>query len=90
MARAGLTAERLVQAGAEMADEIGFAHITGAALAKHFNVKQASLYSHIESFDDLKSRIARLALSEIARSAEALAGRTGKAALAALISRLCT
>ncbi|MDL2400241.1 TetR/AcrR family transcriptional regulator [Rhizobium mayense] len=85
MARAGLTAERLVQAGAELADEIGFAHITGAALAKHFNVKQASLYSHIASFDDLKRRIARLALSEIAaRSAEALAGRAGKEALVAL------
>lgn len=85
MARAGLTTDRLVQAGAELADEIGFAHITGAALAKHFNVKQASLYSHMASFDDLKRRIAHLALGEIAaRSAEALAGRTGKEALVVL------
>ena len=85
MARAGLTVDKLVEAGAQLADEAGFEQLTGAALARHFDVKLASLYSHIPSFDDLKSRIALFALQELAdRAADALAGRTGKDALAAV------
>ncbi|WP_412024475.1 TetR/AcrR family transcriptional regulator [Burkholderia cepacia] len=85
MARAGITVDRLVEVGAQLADETGFEQLTGAALARHFDVKLASLYSHIPSFDDLKSRIALFALKELAeRATDALAGRTGKDALAAL------
>ncbi|ACA94975.1 WHG domain-containing protein [Burkholderia cenocepacia] len=85
MARAGITLDKLVEAGAQLADETGFEQLTGAALARHFDVKLASLYSHIPSFDDLKSRIALFALQELAdRATDALAGRTGKDALAAL------
>lgn len=85
MARAGITVDRLVEAGAQLADETGFEQLTGAALARHFDVKLASLYSHISSFDDLKSRIALFALKELAdRATDALAGRSGKDALAAL------
>ncbi|WGS45453.1 TetR/AcrR family transcriptional regulator [Burkholderia sp. JSH-S8] len=85
MARAGLTVDRLVEAGAKLADEAGFEHVTGAALARGFNVKLASLYSHIPSLDDLKARIALFALKELTdRATDALAGRTGKDALVAL------
>ncbi|EKS9793437.1 MULTISPECIES: TetR/AcrR family transcriptional regulator [Burkholderia] len=85
MARAGITLDKLVEAGAQLADETGFEHLTGAALARHFDVKLASLYSHIPSFDDLKSRIALFALKELAdRATDALAGRTAKDALTAL------
>lgn len=84
MARAGLTPERLARAGAELADEEGFAHLTVAALARRFDVKTASLYSHVAGSDDLKTRIALLALDEMAdRVAAALAGRSGRDALAA-------
>lgn len=84
MARAGLTAERLTLAGAELADEAGFDKVTVAALARHFGVKDASLYSHLRNSHDLKVRIALLALGELAdRVAAALAGRAGKDALAA-------
>lgn len=84
MARAGLTTERLVQAGAELADEVGFDQVTVSALARRFDVKVASLYSHLRNSQDLKTRIALLALEELAdRAAEALAGRSGKDALAA-------
>jgi AcrR family transcriptional regulator len=84
MARAGLTAERLTQAGAELADEVGFDQVTVSALARRFNVKVASLYSHLKSSRDLKTRIALLALEELAdRAADALAGRSGKDALTA-------
>ncbi|MET7365722.1 TetR-like C-terminal domain-containing protein [Streptomyces sp. NPDC005566] len=85
MVRAGLTAERLTRAGAEMADEVGFEQVTVSALARQFDVKVASLYSHIKNSQDLRTRIALLALEELAdRGAAALAGRAGKDALAAL------
>lgn len=84
MARAGLSRQRLVQAGAELADEIGFEQVTVSALARRFDVKVASLYSHIQGSDDLRTGIALLALEELAdRAADALAGRAGKDALVA-------
>jgi AcrR family transcriptional regulator len=84
MARAGLTAERLIQAGAELADEVGFDQATLSALARRFDVKVASLYSHLKNSQDLRTGIALLALEELAdRAADALAGRAGKDALAA-------
>ncbi|MFD5159447.1 TetR/AcrR family transcriptional regulator [Streptomyces hawaiiensis] len=85
MARVGLTPERLTEAGAELADEVGFEQVTVSALARRFDVKVASLYSHVRNSQDLKTRIALLALTELAdRAADALAGRAGKDALAAL------
>ncbi|MEU9085398.1 WHG domain-containing protein [Streptomyces sp. NPDC048357] len=84
MARVGLTTERLTRAGAELADEVGFDQVTVSALARHFDVKVASLYSHVKNSQDLKTRIALLALEELAdRVAAALAGRAGKDALTA-------
>ncbi|MFJ4470778.1 TetR/AcrR family transcriptional regulator [Streptomyces sp. NPDC089424] len=84
MARAGLTPARLTQAGAELADEVGFDEVTVSALARRFDVKVASLYSHVRNSEDLRTRIALLALEEMAdRAADALAGRAGKDALTA-------
>ncbi|MFJ1708476.1 TetR/AcrR family transcriptional regulator [Kitasatospora sp. NPDC088346] len=84
MVRAGLTPELLIRAGAEMADEVGFDQVTVSALARRFDVKAASLYSHLKSSQDLRTGIALLALEELAdRVAAALAGRAGKDALAA-------
>lgn len=85
MARAGLTPERLTQAGAEMADEVGFEQVSISALARHFGVKAASLYSHLKSSQELKTRIALLALDEMAnQAADAVAGRSGHDALVAV------
>jgi len=84
MARVGLTAERLTRAGAELADEVGFEKVTLTALARGFDVKVASLYSHLKNSHDLKTKIALLALEELAdQGAAALAGRAGKDALTA-------
>ncbi len=58
--------------------------MTVSALARRFDVKVASLYSHLKNSHDLKTGIALLALEELAdRGAAALAGRAGKDALAA-------
>ncbi|XVU29804.1 TetR-like C-terminal domain-containing protein [Actinoplanes sp. CA-054009] len=68
-----------------LADEIGFEQVTASALARHFGVQVASLYSHVRNTHDLKVRIAAVALAEMAdNAAAALAGRSGRAALAAL------
>ncbi|KUL26284.1 TetR/AcrR family transcriptional regulator [Actinoplanes awajinensis] len=85
MARAGITADRLVEAAAELADTAGFDQVSLSALARHFGVAVPSLYAHVKSSHDLKTRIALLALAELAdRGMAALAGRSGRDALAAL------
>ncbi|WP_068270830.1 TetR/AcrR family transcriptional regulator [Aldersonia kunmingensis] len=84
MARAGLTPERLTRAAAELADEIGFEQVTVSAVARQFDVKAASLYSHLDGSQDLRTRVALLALEEMAdRAADAVAGRAGRDALSA-------
>jgi len=84
VARVGLTTERLVRAGADLADEVGFEQVTVSELARRFDVKVASLYSHVKNSQDLKTRIALFALEELAdRAADAIAGRAGKDALVA-------
>ena len=85
MVRAGLTVERLAQAGAELADEEGFESVTVSGLARRVGVKPASLYAHIASSDELRIRIAVLALDELADRGDAvIAGRAGRDALFAL------
>ncbi|MFL6114361.1 MAG: TetR/AcrR family transcriptional regulator [Catenulispora sp.] len=84
MARAGLSAEVLTRAAADVADEIGFERLTLGAVARRFDVKEPSLYSHVENAHALRLRVAALALSESAdRIAEAVAGRSGREALTA-------
>lgn len=84
MTRAGLTPERLTRAGAELADEAGFEQVTVSAVARAFDVRAASLYSHVKSTHDLRTRIALLALEEMAdQAAHAVAGRSGRDALIA-------
>ncbi|MEV6946422.1 TetR/AcrR family transcriptional regulator [Streptomyces sp. NPDC051172] len=84
MARAGLTPARIVEAAADLADEVGFENVTLSALARHFGVKDASLYSHLRNLDDLRTRLALFAGAElIDRIAVAVAGRAGKDALTA-------
>ncbi|MEV5409402.1 WHG domain-containing protein [Thermopolyspora sp. NPDC052614] len=84
MARAGLTAERVTLAGAELADEVGLDHVTMSAVARRLGVKDASLYVHVRGLEDLRGRIALLAADEkTIRIAEATAGRAGKDALVA-------
>jgi AcrR family transcriptional regulator len=83
--RVGLTPARLTEAGAAMADEVGFEAVTLSALARRFEVQVASLYAHVPGSAELRNRIAVLALDEIADRAEAgLAGRSGREALQAL------
>lgn len=82
--RAGLTTDRLVAAAADLADEAGYENVTLSALARRFGVKDSSLYAHVRGLRDLRTRMALLAGGEMTdRIAVAVAGRTGKEALAA-------
>ncbi|SEF38075.1 DNA-binding transcriptional regulator, AcrR family [Amycolatopsis pretoriensis] len=82
--RAGLTTDRVVAVGAELADELGFDRVTPTEVARRCEVKTASLYAHIANLQDLKTRVALLALEELAdQVAVELAGRAGKDALVA-------
>ena len=82
MKRPGLTEARLVQAAAELADESGLSAVTLSALARRFDVRPASIYSHLAGLDDLLDLTAAFALQELADAlAEALPGKAGRAAL---------
>lgn len=84
MVRAGLTVERVTVAGAELADEAGLDQVTMARVARRLGVKDASLYGHVRSLEDLRGRIALLAADEkTIRIAEATTGLAGKDALVA-------
>ncbi|MFF1379473.1 TetR/AcrR family transcriptional regulator [Streptomyces sp. NPDC058308] len=84
MVRAGLTAERVTIAGAELADEVGLEHVTMSQVARRLGVKDASLYTHVRGLEDLRGRIALLAADEkTIRIAEATAGLSGRNALIA-------
>ncbi|MEU2548994.1 TetR/AcrR family transcriptional regulator [Streptomyces roseolus] len=84
MVRAGLTAERVTAVAAELADEVGFDRVTMSQVARRLGVKDASLYAHVRNLNDLRGRIALLAVDEkTIRIAEATAGRSGKDALVA-------
>lgn len=84
MPRAGLTPELVIRAGADLADRDGLDAATLSAVARGFDVRVASLYSHVAGSTDLREGIAHLALEELADlAAEALAGRSGRDALVA-------
>ncbi|UUU25732.1 TetR/AcrR family transcriptional regulator [Streptomyces sp. DSM 40750] len=84
MPRVGLTPDRITAAAADLADEVGFENVSLSALARHFGVKDASLYSHVKNLQDLRTRMALLAGGEmIDEIAAAVAGRAGRDALVA-------
>jgi AcrR family transcriptional regulator len=82
--RAGLNADVLVSAAAELADEAGWEAVTLSALARRFGVADASLYAHVRNREDLRNRVAVRAAAEFADALGlAVAGRSGEDALAA-------
>jgi AcrR family transcriptional regulator len=83
--RTGLTAAEVVRAGAELADEAGFAGLTLGMVAERLGIRPPSLYKHVASLADLQHRIATLAMRELDEVIrDAMLGRAGRDALAAL------
>src|SRR6516162_10555889 len=87
--RAGLTADEVVRAAAEIADETSFAHLTLGLVAERLGVRPPSLYKHVDGLADLQHRVAVLAMTELGEIArDAAAGLAGRDALAALAHAL--
>ena len=84
MRRGGLSASAVTEAGAALADELGFEKLSMGLVAERLGVKTPSLYKHLVSQADLAHRIAILAMNEIADAIrDAIQGRAGNDALVA-------
>jgi AcrR family transcriptional regulator len=84
MPRAGLAPATVTEAGAVLADEIGFAQLSMGLLAERLGVKTPSLYNHVDNLADLVHRIAVLAATELGDALrDATQGRAGRDALTA-------
>jgi AcrR family transcriptional regulator len=82
--KAGLTAADVVGAGAQLADDVGFANLAMGTLATRLGVRTPSLYKHIDGLAQLQHDIATLAMTELGDAVrDAMQGRAGPDALAA-------
>jgi len=82
--RAGLGPASVTEAGALLADEVGFDQLSMGLLAERLGVKTPALYNHVTSQAHLTHRIAILAMTELADAIrDATQGRAGGDALAA-------
>ena len=85
MARAGLTAERVVDEAIVLVEIAGMDGVTLAAIADRLGVKTPSLYKHVAGTDDLHGRIAARARSSLSDSiSRAAVGKSGAQALTAI------
>jgi AcrR family transcriptional regulator len=82
--RAGLAPASVTEAGADLADEVGFDRLSMGLLAERLGVKTPSLYKHVDGLAALAHRIAVLAGNELADAIrDATQGRSGRDALVA-------
>ena len=89
MPRVGLTPDRVVAEASILADELadgsGVERLTLAAVAQRLDVALPSLYKHVRGVDDLRRRMAVVALREIHEAViRATVGRSGAVALRGL------
>lgn len=56
--RKGVDPQTVVQAAAALADAQGLDHVTIAAVAKALGIRPSSIYNHVESLDDLYTKLA--------------------------------
>jgi AcrR family transcriptional regulator len=85
VARAGLTKERVVEAAAAVADEVGLEQLTLAAVAQHFGVALPSLYKHVQGLDGVRRDLSVLGMRTLAATmGKAAVGRSTRDALAGI------
>ena len=85
MPRAGLTTLRVVEEAENVADEVGLANLTLAAIAPRLGVRMPSLYKHVAGMDALRRLLSIRAKKELADVfARAAAGKAGAQALTAM------
>lgn len=82
MPRAGLSEAVVVAEAERVADEMGLAQLTMAAVAERLGVRQPSLYKHVENMEDLKRSLALRAKRQLADIlGRAAVGRAREAAV---------
>ena len=64
--RAGLNPNRVIEEAERIADELGLAHLTLTLLAERLNVRQPSLYKHIDGMTGLQHSITVRGKKELA------------------------
>lgn len=85
MSRAPLNPSTVVAEATALADESGLDAVTLSAVARRLGVRTPSLYSHVRDHAALLDGVSTVALADLtARVARAVAGRSGRAALAGL------
>ncbi len=85
MPRAGLTETAVIEEAERLADDVGLANLTLAALAQRLGVRQPSLYKHIAGMDALQRSITIRAKNELTGVlGRAAVGRARGAALVAM------
>ncbi|MGW6132520.1 TetR/AcrR family transcriptional regulator [Cellulomonas sp. NPDC055163] len=81
----------VTEAGAALADEVGFTQLSMGLVAERLGVKTPSLYKHVGGQADLAHRIAVLASDELGDAmGDAIQGRAGGEALAAAAQAMRT
>ena len=87
MPRAGLSSKDVAVAAAGLADEIGFQAVTMGVVAERLGVRAPSLYKHVGGLEDLRHRVATLAMTEFGEVVgDAVQGKAGFDALAAALT----
>lgn len=85
--RRGLDLQTIVEAAAEIADEIGIQEVTLATLAKKLGVRSPSLYNHVDGLNALRIQLAIYGLKKmIVAIEEALQHKQGDEAIHAIAS----
>jgi AcrR family transcriptional regulator len=83
--RAGLSTASVVGAAADLADDGGLDALTLARIAASVGVRTPSLYNHVAGLDDVRRRVALVALRELGDALrDAAVGRAGDDALIAM------
>lgn len=81
----------VTEAGARLADEVGFDQLSMSPIARRLGVKTPSLYKHVDSLADLAYRIAVLAATELGDAIrDGTQGRSDSDALAAAAQTIRT
>lgn len=85
MPRLGLNEARIVAEAERIADQVGLARLTLAAVAESLGVRQPSLYKHVDGMDGLRRAISIRAKDELAETiARAAVGRARAEAIEAM------
>ena len=82
MPRAGLDTDRVVTEAFAVAEEVGIANLSLAAIAARLGVKVPSLYKHVGGLDDLQQRVTVRARGDLAAALEASDGGLASLAVA--------